>query len=135
MSRSIAYNEAVIKQKDIELAELNKELDKMKEEQVKRLDEEAEKENKKEIKAGLWSPLVECSRLGGDLIMTQTIEDIIEMKNHTNDFGINIYDWFFNDLENNYISKLNGTKKKCFNLGKVQQGGSILYNSSIILYK
>ncbi|MFD2209369.1 hypothetical protein ACFSMW_06565 [Virgibacillus halophilus] len=47
LSRSIAYNEAVIKQKDIELAELNKELDKMKEEQVKRLDEEAEKENKK----------------------------------------------------------------------------------------
>ncbi|MFD2209368.1 hypothetical protein ACFSMW_06560 [Virgibacillus halophilus] len=43
--------------------------------------------------------------------MTQTIEDIIEMKNHTNDFGINIYDWFFNDLENNYISKLNGTKR------------------------
>lgn len=43
--------------------------------------------------------------------MTKTIESIIEMKNHTNNLGINVYEWFFNDLENNHISKLNGAKR------------------------
>ncbi|GGP16209.1 hypothetical protein [Oceanobacillus neutriphilus] len=43
--------------------------------------------------------------------MVNTVEDIIEMKNHTNNLGVNVYDWFFTDLENNYISKLNGTKR------------------------
>lgn len=43
--------------------------------------------------------------------MSQNIGNIIEMKNHTNNLGINSYDWFFNVLENNYISKLNGTQR------------------------
>jgi len=43
--------------------------------------------------------------------MAITVEIITEMKNHTNDFGVNSYDWFFGNLENNYISKINGTKR------------------------
>ena len=41
--------------------------------------------------------------------MVLSVEDIIEMREDTNDFGINGYQWFFNNLENNYISKMNGT--------------------------
>ena len=43
--------------------------------------------------------------------MTNTIENIVEMKNHTNNFGISSYDWFFNELENNHISKSDGAKR------------------------
>lgn len=43
--------------------------------------------------------------------MALTVKDIIDMKNHTNNLGINVYDWFFNDLENNHISKMNGTER------------------------
>lgn len=43
--------------------------------------------------------------------MFYTVESIIEMKNHTNNLGVNSYDCFFMELENNYISKLNGTKR------------------------
>ena len=34
--------------------------------------------------------------------MVLSVEDIIEMREDTNDFGINGYQWFFNNLENNY---------------------------------
>lgn len=43
--------------------------------------------------------------------MIDSIETIVEMKNYTNNLGVNSYDWFFMDLENNYLSKLGGTKR------------------------
>ena len=43
--------------------------------------------------------------------MVLSVEDIIEMREDTNDFGINGYQWLFNNLENNYISKMNGTDR------------------------
>ncbi|WP_026828211.1 hypothetical protein [Exiguobacterium artemiae] len=43
--------------------------------------------------------------------MKMTIEQILEMKNHTNNLGINSYDYFFNNLENNSISKVDGVKR------------------------
>lgn len=43
--------------------------------------------------------------------MTYTVEGIIDMKNYTNNLGVNVYDWFFIELENNYVSKLGGTKR------------------------
>lgn len=43
--------------------------------------------------------------------MTYEIKRIIEMKNETNNLGMNVYDWFFNNLENNYLSKLDGNKR------------------------
>ena len=43
--------------------------------------------------------------------MAYTVESIIDMRNHTNNLGVNAYEWFFMDLENNYISKLDGTKR------------------------
>lgn len=46
--------------------------------------------------------------------MSLGIADVVEMKNHTNNLGINGYDYFFMDLENNFLSKLNGTER---NLG------------------
>jgi hypothetical protein len=33
------------------------------------------------------------------------------MKNHENNLGVNSYDWFFMELENNFLSKLDGTKR------------------------
>lgn len=43
--------------------------------------------------------------------MLLTIENILEMKNHENNLGVNSYEWFFMNLENNWISKTNGTKR------------------------
>ncbi|MPM69675.1 hypothetical protein SDC9_116623 [bioreactor metagenome] len=43
--------------------------------------------------------------------MVLSVEDIIEMREDTNEFGISGYQWFFNILENNYISKMNGTDR------------------------
>ena len=43
--------------------------------------------------------------------MAMTVEQILEMKKHTNNLGINSYDWFFNNLENNSISKVDGVKR------------------------
>lgn len=43
--------------------------------------------------------------------MDLTIENILEMKHQTNNLGVNSYDWFFMDLENNHLSKLDGAKR------------------------
>lgn len=43
--------------------------------------------------------------------MPLSLDNVLEMKKHKNQFGINGYDWFFMDLENNYISKMNGTER------------------------
>lgn len=42
------------------------------------------------------------------------LSHIVEMKDHTNNLGINAYDFFFMNLENNFLSKSNGTER---NLG------------------
>ena len=43
--------------------------------------------------------------------MKQNIESIIKTKGHENQFGIDVYEWFFNEFENNYLSKLDGTQR------------------------
>lgn len=43
--------------------------------------------------------------------MAMTIETIVEMKNQTNFLGVNGYEWFFADLENNHLSKRDGAKR------------------------
>lgn len=53
--------------------------------------------------------------------MVYTIETIKELKNHTNNLGVNSYDWFFKDLENNYISKMDGTKRNASTVKKYDE--------------
>lgn len=43
--------------------------------------------------------------------MGMTIEQIVEMKKETNFLGVNAYEWFFADLENNHLSKQDGAKR------------------------
>lgn len=43
--------------------------------------------------------------------MNKEIDKIVSWKNDVNQFGINGYVWFFNELENNYLSKMDGTKR------------------------
>lgn len=43
--------------------------------------------------------------------MSQTVESILEWKNDKNQFGIDSYVWFFIELKNNSISKLNGAER------------------------
>lgn len=43
--------------------------------------------------------------------MNKNIENIISMKKETNNIGINAYEWYFSNLENNHISKLDGTSR------------------------
>lgn len=43
--------------------------------------------------------------------MAYSLKGILESKNDTNNLGLNGYDWFFMNLENNYVSKLDGVKR------------------------
>lgn len=43
--------------------------------------------------------------------MSLTVENIVEWKQDKNQFGIDSYTWFFNELINNYISKMNGAQR------------------------
>ena len=43
--------------------------------------------------------------------MKLTLKHILDMKEHTNNLGINVYQFFFMNLENNFLSKMNGTKR------------------------
>lgn len=56
----------------------------------------------------------------------KTVDDIIKMKDHTNNLNVNAYIWFFLDLENNHISKLDGVKR---NISKIKG-----FNSEAIDY-
>lgn len=51
------------------------------------------------------------SKKFGSGYMKQNIESIIKTQGHENQFGIDVYEWFFNEFENNYLSKINGTQR------------------------
>lgn len=43
--------------------------------------------------------------------MSNSVKEIMKWKEDKNQFGIDGYTSFFTELENNYLSKLNGTQK------------------------
>lgn len=43
--------------------------------------------------------------------MSKTVKDIVKLKEEENQFGVDAYTWFFNELENNHLSKLDGSKR------------------------
>lgn len=43
--------------------------------------------------------------------MKLTLNHLLDMKDNTNNLGINVYQFFFMNLENNFLSKGNGTKR------------------------
>lgn len=53
--------------------------------------------------------------------MTLKIDHILKMKGHKNNLGIDAYDFFFMDLENNWISKMGGTKRNASILKKYDE--------------
>lgn len=43
--------------------------------------------------------------------MSKNVKEIVQWKEDKNQFGIDGYTWFFIELENNYLSKINGTQR------------------------
>ncbi|PZL77500.1 hypothetical protein CI088_01485 [Enterococcus plantarum] len=43
--------------------------------------------------------------------MSNSVKEIVKWKEDENQFGVDGYTWFFGELENNYLSKLNGTQR------------------------
>lgn len=43
--------------------------------------------------------------------MKKDLNHLLDMKEHTNNLGLNVYYFFFMNLENNFLSKANGTKR------------------------
>lgn len=66
--------------------------------------------------------------------MKQNIESIIKTQGHENQFGIDVYEWFFNEFENNYLSKINGTQRNLNIINEYDDEAKqyILYQLSII---
>ena len=66
--------------------------------------------------------------------MKQNIESIIKTQGHKNQFGIDVYEWFFNEFENNYLSKINGTQRNVNIINEYDDEAKqyILYQLSII---
>ena len=66
--------------------------------------------------------------------MKQNVESIIKTQGHENQFGIDVYEWFFNEFENNYFSKLNGTQRNVNIINEYDDEAKqyILYQLSII---
>ena len=66
--------------------------------------------------------------------MKQNIESIIKTQGHENQFGIDVYEWFFNEFENNYLSKINGTQRNVNIINEYDDEAKqyILYQLSII---
>ena len=66
--------------------------------------------------------------------MKQNVESIIKTQGHENQFGIDVYEWFFNEFENNYLSKLNGTQRNVNIINEYDDEAKqyILYQLSII---
>lgn len=66
--------------------------------------------------------------------MKQNIESIIERQGQENQFGIDVYEWFFNEFENNYLSKINGTQRNVNIINEYDDEAKqyILYQLSII---
>lgn len=43
--------------------------------------------------------------------MIKNVKEIVQWVEDKNQFGIDGYTWFFNELQNNYLSKINGTQR------------------------
>lgn len=62
------------------------------------------------------------------------VEQILSGKDGVNQFGISGYDWFFMELENNHLSKLDGTKRNLSIVEKYDEEAQvyIIYQLSVV---